>query len=368
VKTGQILLAGGKIDLALERSDKAFALDKNNVGALNLRAAIKLNLNDAAGAIEYANLALAKQADNQDAYLVLATERLAAKDDLKAIEYFDKILAKDEKNIAVQLLKIKTLENLSKLTEAEVAYKKLLNSQIDSRFIRKTYAQFLVKHGRKDEAEQQLRTIATAQKDIQATLDVVRFLIATKGILAGRTELETLVKTDPKNYELAFALVSLYKAQKDTDQETSLLNQISHNAGDTSDGFKARGLIAYNLIQQGKKEDASRLLNAILEADKANGQALTIRAALAVDAKNYTTAISDLRTVLRDTPEASGAALMLASAYESSGASELAEEQYVKAFVSSKFSDRYGLPYVQFLLRNKKSERAEKLTQTIQMY
>ena len=99
VKTGKILFAGGKIELAIEKSDKALALDKANVGALNLRAALRLKLNDANGAIEFANLALEKDPGNEDAYMVLASERLSAKDDAGAIAYFDKILAKDEKNL-----------------------------------------------------------------------------------------------------------------------------------------------------------------------------------------------------------------------------------------------------------------------------
>ena len=205
----------------------------------------------------------------------------------------------------------------------------------------------------------------TTQKDIQPKLDVVRFIIATKGVEAGRLELESLVKSDAKNYELSFALVNLYKAQKDTAQEHNLLNEIAQRAGSTADGFRAQGLIAYNLIQQGKRDAAIKLLDTILEKDKANGQALTIRAGLAIDTKNYTAAISDLRTVLRDTPEASGAALMLASAFESVDSPELAEEQYIKAFVSGKYSERYGLPYVQFLLRNKKIDRAEKALQSM---
>ena len=366
VKTGQILLAGERLDLALDRSDKAYELDKNHIGALNLRAALKLKFNDATGAVEYANIVLAKQPDNQDAYMVLATERLSVKDEAKALEYFDKILAKDDKNIAIHLIRIKTLENMSKVAEAEQAFKNLVQQQPSLSLARKSYAQFLVKHKRNDEAEQQLREVAKAtQKDIQPKLDVVRFLIATKGVEAGRAELENLVKADANNHELSFALVNLYKAQKDTAQENKLLNEIVQNAGETADRFRAQGLIAYNLVQQGKREEALKLIETILEKDKANGQALTIRAGLSMDAANYTAAISDLRTVLRDTPEASGAALMLASAFENVDSPELAEEQYIKAFVSGKYAERYGLPYVQFLLKNKKIDRAEKTLESM---
>ncbi len=361
VKTGQILLAGGKLDIALERSNKALEIDKNNVLALNLRAAVQLKLNDAKGAIEYANLALANDPGNQDAYVLLATERLSAKDDVKAIEYLDKALVKDEKNIAVQLIRIKALENMSKVQEAEKSYQNVIRLFPDTSYVRKSYAQFLLKYDRKGEAEQQLRAIAQSNpKDMEAKLDVVRFLIATKDATAGRLELESFVKKEPENYELAFALANLYQVQKDLAQEDKLLNQISQKAGDTANGFKSRVLRAYNFTQAGKIDEAKILLNSILDKDKSNGQALILRASLALEAKNYDAAIIDLRTVLRDSPDASDAALMLAQAHESSGSPELAEEHYIQAFKSSKFSPTYGIPYTQFLMRRKQPERAEK--------
>ena len=364
VKTGQLLLGGGKLDVALERSNRALELDKNNVPALNLHAAVQLKLDNPKGAIEYANLALDKDPGNQDAYVVLASERLSAKDEAKAIEYLDKALAKNEKNLSVQLIKIKVLENLSRTKEVEQNLQKVIKLFPDSAYARKTYAQFLLKFERKEEAEQQLRAIAaTAPKDIQAKLDVVKFLIATKGSEAGRKELEGFVKKEPENYELAFALIDLYRVQKNQIDEDKLLNQISQKAGDTPNGFKARGLIAYKLILTGKKDEANKLLNKILKADKTNQQALTLRANLAIEAKNYDTAIADLRAVLSDSPDYSKASLMLATAHESSGSPELAEEHYLKAFESSKLSPEYGMPYVDFLMRRKQPERAEKALQ-----
>jgi cellulose synthase operon protein C len=364
VKTGQILLAGDKLDLALERSNLALKFDKNSVSALNLRAAIQLKLDDSQGAIEYANLALVKDPGNQDAYVVLATERLQAKDDAKAIEYLDKALAKNEKNLAIQFIRIRALESLSKANEVEQSYQKVVKLFPDSVYARKSYAQFLLKYERKVEAEQQLRAIAqAAPKDIEAKLDVIRFLIATKGAQAGRAELEGFVRKEPENYELAFALVNLYQQQKNSVEEEKLLNHIAQKAGDTTNGFKALGMIAYKLIQADKKDEASKLLDTILEADKSNSQALMLRADLALGAKNYDAAIVDLRSVLNDSPDSSRAAFMLATAHESSGSPELAEEFYLKALETSKLSPQYGMPYVDFLMRRKQPERAGKVLQ-----
>ena len=366
IKLGQIFLAAGKLDLALEKSTKALELDKNNVAALNLYAAIQLKQNNKKGALEYANLALAQDANNQDSFLVLANISLAENDSAKAIEYFDKALAKNEKNLTVQFLKVKALESLSKPIEADNTYQKMLQMFPDNTFVKKTYAQFLMKTDRANDAEHQLRAIAEISPDnLTAKLDLINFILASKGGDAGRVAMEEYVKKEPQNYDLAFALADLYRAQKDSAAEEKLLNQITKQANGTAPGYKAQGLIAYKLMADGKNADASKILNNIIEADKSNSLALTLRANLALQAKNYDSAISDLREVLRDSPDTSNAALMLANAYESSGSAELAEENYIKAFESSKLSSKYGISYTQFLLRRKQPERAEKVLESI---
>ncbi len=364
VKTGQILLAGGVLDVALERSNQALAIDKNNVPALNLYAAIQLKLNNPKGATDFANAALAIDSNNQDAYVVLASERLKANDEAKAIEFLDKALVVDDKNLAVQLIRIRALENLSNTAEAEKSYLHIIKIFPDTTTIRKGYAQFLLENNRTGEAEQQLRAIAqVSTESLQPKLDVIRFLIATKGAVAGRTELERYVKNAPKNYDLAFSLVNLYQVQKESAKEDNLLKQIAQTAGDTDNGFKAQALMAYKLMRTGKKPAAEKILKAILDIDKRNEQALTLRANIALEAKNYEAAIADLRTILRDVPNSAGAALMLATAHERAGALELAEEQYAKAFAAGKFSTDFGLPYTQFLARSKQPARAEKVLQ-----
>lgn len=362
VKVGQIFMAGEKLDLALEKCNKALELDKNNIGAIVLRAAIQLKLGDNKGAIDYANMALEKDKKSQDAMVVLATERLQAKDTAKALEYIDRAIAMNEKNLAVQLLKISTLEGADRTVEADKAYLKIIPIFPETAYLKQSYVQFLLKHDRKGEAEKQLRDLAKADpKNIQAKLDVVKFLIYSKGAAAGQQELETYVKNEPENYDLAFALVNLYQVQKNDAKQDALLSQISKNAGDTADGFKARSFIAVRLLRAGKKDEANKLINEVLEKDKRNEQALILRASVAMDAKNYDAAIVDLRTVLRDSPDNSGAALMLANTHEKAGSPELAEEHYLRAFETSKFSPDYGLPYTQFLMRRKQPERAEKV-------
>ena len=366
IKLGEIFLAAGKLDLAEEKSKKALEIDKTNVAALNLYAMVQLKSDNKAAALEYAKLALARDPKNQNTFVILAEISLKNKDNKKAIEYFDKALSFNEKNITIQFLKAKTFQDAAMPAEAEQTYQAMIKLFPNNVIVKRSYVQFLIKSNRRNDAEQQLRMIALANPDdVNSKLDVVKFIFLSKGADAARAELEAYVKKEPKNYDLSFALVDLYRSQKNLTEVDNLLNQIVKQAGKSAPSYKAQNLIAYQFIGQGKNAEASKLLNEILAEDKSNSLALTLRANLALQAKNYDAAVSDLREVLRDSPDSSNAALMLANAYENTGSAELAEENYLKAFQTSKLSSQYGVPYTQFLLRRKQPDRAEKILEDI---
>ncbi len=362
VKSGQILVAGNRLDIATERANKALAVNPDYPPALNLYATIQLKLNNSKEAVEYANKALSLDPKNQDALLVLASERMLAKDQGKTLELLDKAIAINEKNMAVHIFRISVLDELGRVDEADKGFKHMLRVASNPASVRKSYAEFLAQHNRNAEAEQQLMEIVkSSPKSLDAKINVVKFIAATQSVTKGRQRLEAFAKEDPENYDLAFALVDYYRAEKDSVAEDKQLQHIIDLAGNSVSGYKAKSMLAYKLLTLNKKDEANRLIANVLENDQSNGQALLLRAGQEIDAKNYDAAIIDLRTVLRDSPDNHTAAFMLANAHERAGSPELAEEHYLKAFQASKHGSRYGVAYAEFLLRRKQIERAEKV-------
>ena len=86
--------------------------------------------------------------------------------------------------------------------------------------------------------------------------------------------------------------------------------------------------------------------------------ALKLRASIRLGRDQFETAISDLREALNDQPRSTELMLMLASAYERSGAIELADKQFADAIKASKFNVAVGLGYVSFLRRHGGADRA----------
>lgn len=366
LKLGRLMLAAGELDKALAASDATMALAKDDASVLALRAAVLYKLDDKPAAVEQANTALARDASNIDALAVLASERLAAGDANKAIEYLDRGLKVNEKNIALQLIKVQALESLANLDSAETVFRKLIAFYPDIRALRHILAQFYLSHGRKDAAEAEYRAVMTENPaDVEARLDLVRFVNAVKGTKAATQELETLIAGDPDNSELKFALASLHQSQNNAAAAEAIFRHIIGKAGKDGEVIRAKGLLAASLLAGGDKNGAQALVKEVLKEDQRNEQGLLLKAGMAIDERNLEQAISDLRTILRDVPDSSRALLLLARAHELSGSPELAQEHYLKAFQASKLASPFGVAYGDFLLKRGQAARAESVAEDV---
>ena len=360
IKLGRMLLAAGRLDKALAASDATLLLAPNNAEVLGLRAGVLYKLGDTAGAVAQANAALALSPGNIDALVVLATERLAANDAEKAIEYLDRGLKTNEKNIALQLIKVQALESLAQTDSSEAIFRKLIALYPETRALRHTLAQFYLSHGRPDAAEAEYRAIAAENPaDIQARLDVVRFIGSVKGQKAAQQHLQEMISSEPGNNELGFALASMQQAEGNHRAAEAVFRSIIERSGESPDAVKAKGLLAGVLLANGDKPAAQALIDQVLAGDQRNEQGLLLKASLAVDERKFDLAIADLRTILRDSPNSPRALLMLAKAHELAGAPELAQENYQKAYEAGKPALQFGVAYAEFLLTRNQPARAE---------
>ncbi len=364
LKLGRLLLAAEKLDRVLAISDTTMALAKDNADVLAFRAAVLYKLDNKQGAIDQANAALAKDPNNVDALVVLATERLVAKDGEKAIEYLDRGLKVNEKNIALQLIKVQAFESLAKTESAEGVFRRLIALYPGSRQLRHVLAQFYLSHDRKDAAEAEYRAVmAENPNDVTARLDVVRFVNAVKGPKAAMQEIEGLIAKDAANNDLKFALAAMHQSQNDRKGAESVLRSIIDKEGDSQDAIKARGQLAAMLLAGGDKKGASPLIEQMLAKDQRNEQGLLLKASIAMDDRHLDQAIADLRTILKDVPNSARALLMLGKAHELAGSPELAQEHYQKAFQASKLAPQFGLTYGEFLLKRNQAARAESVAE-----
>lgn len=364
VKIAQLFLAAGEVNKAKENADNALAITPGHLGATMVLAAIDLKQGQFAPAIEKANQVLAKDPKNIDAYMLLASERYAQKDFPAALKFLDQGIAVDQNSLLLQLFKVNVLTAAGNVTEADKTFKALVEAKPKDATLSAKYAEFLIQHDKPAEAEAQLRKIiALDAAALAPKLNLVQFMLKTKGPQAGRLTLEQFVKESPEDVELNFQLVNLYETQQDAAAAESQLRKIIEVAGDKPEGLSAKVKVATKLLANHKKAEAMQLIQEVLKADPRNVDALIVKSGVAIDDMQYETAIADLRSVLRDQPNSAQGYYFIARAYELTGSTALADESYTKSLEISKYSPAYAVPYAKALMSKQNFARAEDILQ-----
>ena len=362
IKLGRMLVAAGKLDQAMKVSDIAMAMNPADADVRALRATVLLKRGDRNGAIEMANSALARDPYNDDALMVLSADAMAAGDAENAIRYLDRGIGRNERDVRLQLMKVKALEQLGRLEPAVDIIRKMIQFYPQNRAFRQALVQFYLGQGRKDKAEDLVRSFATDHpEDIQAKLDLAGVVGTIKGPQAAAEELGAFVRKEPDNNDLKFALATYQQSQSQRGAAEDLLKSIVVKSGDGADGLKARGLLAASLLSAGDRKSAQTLVTQVLAKDGRNEQALLLKAGMEIDDRNLDQAIADLRTILRDVPESARALMLLGKAHDMDGAADLAEEGYLQAIKASRQAAPYGIAYAEFLLKHDHASRAEKV-------
>src|SRR5690606_27443844 len=117
--------------------------------------------------------------------------------------------------------------------------------------------------------------------------------------------------------------------------------------------------------ERGDFDAARNLAYDVLEMDPASADALILIGAIQIDEGMIDSAISNLRSSMRQQPQSVRAALLLGKAHEIAGSLELAEDRYAAAFQFSKQQPKVGLIYAQFFIRHGELARAERVLERL---
>jgi len=359
LKLGRLLLVSGQLDESLETSKILMSLDSEDANVLSLHAAILLKLEDTEGAVEFAKKALDIQKNIPEALIVLATEKLNNDSIDEAIKYLDRGLESEPDNVALNLVKLQALQTLKDVQGIEKILNYLINIDPENKRFSHTLAKFYIQNNRKQEAEKIYRDLALANPDdIQSKLNVIRFVKSVNGIEAAISELKTYIEKDPGNVELQFVLAQFYQSVNQSKEAVAYLEKLAEKKDSVEVSVRAKGMLAVIAYKNREEEKVKRLINEILEVEPRNQHALLLKAADQLQQKNTDQAISNLRTILKESSGSAPALRLLAKAHEINNAPELAEDIYARAFEASKQAPDYALEYAVFLLKIGRTERA----------
>ncbi len=365
LKFGKLLLLAGSSDEALRLANAGIELDNHNADLHALKAAISFKLDNHAEAVREAQTALGLDPTNADALMVLAIDRLAggdAKGALSLLEGTSVADAKDlENNLGLQLLKIKLFGQTGDFKSVEAALKKLVELNPQEPGYRKLLINFYVEQRRIDDAEKEMRALAAANpKDLEATLDLVRFLYTIKKApAAARQELDARISAGGEVFPYQMALADLDFAEGNLTDGRQLLESLI-SAGSSPEHVRtARIALAQMYLSKRNFDLAETLATDVLRDDPHNVAALELRASVRLERTQLDPAIADLLDALNYQPRSTDLMTLLATAYERSGLIELADKQFADAARASDFDANVGLQYVAFLQRRGSIARAE---------
>jgi tetratricopeptide (TPR) repeat protein len=246
--------------------------------------------------------------------------------------------------------------------EIESLLHKLAETYPKDPAFRRQLVKYYVAQKRVDDAEKEVRTIASANPaDVESALDVVRFLHMFKGPAAAKQELATRVRAGGDVYRYRLTLAELSLAEGDIDASIKLLDELAKTESSDDRILQVKTKLAEAYLRRRDLEATDKLAAEILSKDGRDGNGLRLRANVLLERGKYDEATANLRQALSDQPKSLGLMMLQANVYERSGAIELADRQYTDALRVADFDPAVGLNYIAFLRRRGNSAQAEEV-------
>jgi len=324
---GRIYFLAGLPDKAREAIEPGLTKAPNDAQLLTVRGGLRALEGDNAGALADAEAAVKSDPKDEFAMAFLAAQ----------------YKRQDRATDAIELLK-KGIQELP--------------GSIDLHVI---LAELLYQNGRRDEALQQLETVANAhrtdlvqwqrlarlhmlEKNPDAAIDALRKAVAAnpasvdakrvlvtligsqKGVAAASTEMQKFVDADRKNAELKISLGQFLESAGEAARAEALYREVIKSDGVETQGLAARNRLAAMLVQRPDLPAAEVLIAEVLKENARDNDALVLRAGIALSRRDTASAITDLRAVLRDQPDSVPLMRTLARAHLQDGDQALAEE------------------------------------------
>ncbi|MET0049534.1 MAG: tetratricopeptide repeat protein [Candidatus Thiodiazotropha sp.] len=318
VLRGFALAKDGKSDAAINDVLRAIESDPSNVEAASLLSALYADQGDSKRAIKIARESLDRHRDRVASYLLLARLYAQAGQDSDVVKVLEDLIQFQPNELQNRLHLVSYYTGKDNLSQAEEELRKAVRDLPDSNDAKLALISFLKTHSKISDAEALLKQYASESND---------------------------------NSTFKIELARYYLSQKRFDDALQILSGVIATEGDSTDGLLARTLKATALLSQGNNDQASSLIEEVLQTDPKNKEALFIRASLSLVSSDPDKGIADLRTLLREDPTYVKAHRLLARAHLKKGEIELARKSLEDAIKIEPQESAANFELVQLLIK-----------------
>ncbi|HVN44301.1 MAG TPA: tetratricopeptide repeat protein [Steroidobacteraceae bacterium] len=356
---GRIYAFAGLPEKALTLIAPALAKHPDDVELLTVRAAAHLQSKDAAAARADALRAVQLAPANKDAVALLAALYRQDGDLERAITMVREAVGREPSSVDLRGVLANLYLDSQQPAQAEEQLRQIVNLRPRDLPSRYRLALFYTNQRRLDDAQRVLNEAVKAQPDSsEAKLALVEFVSTQRSKEAGEQTLRNFIAADPNDYELQLALGALLERDGATQDALRVYRELIARGGSDAPALTARDEIAAIESRRGNYEAAGKLIEEVLSTNPRDNAALVLRSDIEMQRQNPAAAIADLRSVLRDQPQAIPIRRALARAYMANGEPALAEEMLRDAMDAAPTDPDVRIQLAQLLLQTDRIDQA----------
>jgi len=332
-RLGRMFIFGGLTQKALDLVAPALAQHPRNPDLLAVRAAGEHQLKQHEAALADAQRAVEIAPGNDNAAAILAAVYSDRHDYERATLVLRNALHLNPHSTDLHevLTNIYLLDR--KPDQAQAEMRRIVELKPRELLPRVQLAAFLQRERKLDAAQTVLEDSVRvfdghepAQNADRAKLALVNFIVAERSRDQGEKLLRGYLAREPDNHDLRFGLGALLLRANDPKAAMAVYQEVIAKDELGPQGLAARNRIAAIEVSRGQDARARRLIAEVLGKNPRDDDALILRANLAMNAHDPTSAVADLRAVLRDQPRSLTLQQLIARAYLEKGEPGLAEE------------------------------------------
>lgn len=296
---------------------------------------------------------------------VLIDSRLASEDPSQALPLVTAVLEGNPEMYDMQMLRYRLLVNGGDSAAIGAQLKRMAELFPDNLQVRATLVNWYVENGEIDAAEAYLRGLAGDPKgETGPHMSLVGMLERLRGRETALAELQALREANAGTPNADFYGAELARIDFAQGRQTEAIAALRAILASATASDQTRAIqvdLARMLDATGAREEATRLVAEVLEADRSNVAALKQRAIWAIGADRPGDAIVDLRAALDQAPRDSEVLSLMAVAHERDGSMDLAGERLALALEASEGAVPETLRYADFLLKQNRLQIASRV-------
>ncbi len=308
-----------------------------------------------AEAVERAEILIGEDADNMIALRLVIIGRLSDGDLEPALVAIDAALALTPDDLALNTLKLQTLNALERPDDVETLLVDLYARFPDNEQISNDLIAWYMQREDLDAVETLIRDRAgPVDGPTDGHIALIQFLNQTKGAAAARAETAALIDANSTDatrvdtYIRADAALAFESGSRD--EAIASVRARLADEFETAETAELQTMLAQMLIATGDQVGARALVEQVLAAEAGNVTALKLQANWLIDADKTTEAIAALRLALDQAPNDPTILSLMARAHERDGSMELAGERLALAVEMSGDAPAEAMSYARFLV------------------